>query len=335
MKRIMVFDVPAESGGALSVLYDFYNEYKADKNNEYIFVISKPELLETENVKVLRYPWIKNSWFHRLFFDHYIAPYLIRKYKVDEVISLQNIIVPHTNVRQTVYVHNSLPFADYRFSIFEDRLLWVYQNILSKCIFKSIKKASKVIVQTKWMKEACVNKLKVGEMRIDVLYPNIDIKIKKKFIKSNVSLSTFFYPASEAVFKNHKIIVEACLKLKKAGVENYKVVFTLEGNENSTLRTLYKTVKEHKLPVYFIGDLSREEVFEYYSKSVLVFPSYIETVGLPLLEAQMHETPIIVSDCNFSREILKGYENAYYFDPFNECELFQKMYDLSSFDVGV
>ena len=38
--RIMVFDVPAESGGALSVLHEFYNEFKLDQENEYIFVLN-------------------------------------------------------------------------------------------------------------------------------------------------------------------------------------------------------------------------------------------------------------------------------------------------------
>ena len=34
--RIMVFDVPAESGGSLSVLKAFHSEYKKKLNNNYI-----------------------------------------------------------------------------------------------------------------------------------------------------------------------------------------------------------------------------------------------------------------------------------------------------------
>ena len=116
--NIMVFDVPAESGGALSILNEFYNSFSIDKENNYIFVVSKPILKDTENIKILRFPWIKKSWFHRFYFDHVIAPKLIKNYNVDRVLSLQNIIIPYTNVYQTVYVHNSLPFAEYRFSIF-------------------------------------------------------------------------------------------------------------------------------------------------------------------------------------------------------------------------
>lgn len=328
--RIMVFDVPAESGGALSILQEFYERYKNDVDNEYVFVLSKPELEDTPNVKVLRFQWIKKSWFHRLFFDYFIAPKLIRKYKVDEVFSLQNIMIPKTKVYQTVYVHNSLPFAEYRFSIFEDRLLWVYQNILSRSIFKSIKKANKVIVQTDWMKKACIEKLGIDGNKVKVQRPKVDIKIKSRFIKTKESISTFFYPASPMIFKNHKVIIDSCLKLKEIGITNYCVVFTVNGNENKDIFKIYNTVEDNQLPVSFVGSLPREEVLDYYSKSILVFPSYIETVGLPLIEAKMHGAPIIVSDCSFSHEILNNYENAYFFNPFKVNELSSLMIDMIS-----
>lgn len=321
----MLFDVPAESVGALSILNDFYNECKNDKTNNYIFVVSKPELNETPKIKVLRYPWIKKSWLHRLYFDNIVAPKLIREYRVDKVISLQNIIVPHTKVYQTVYVHNALPFVEHRFSIAESRLLWIYQNIMSKIIYKSIKKANKIIVQTEWMKKACVERLKVNGAKIEVMPPKINIEVKEHFKPTKESLSTFFYPASGFDFKNHKVIVEACLELKDAGIENYRVVFTINGSENKKLSALYKKVKEHDLPVEFIGSISRDTVFDYYSKSVLVFPSYIETVGLPLIEAKMHGAPILASNCAFSHEILDGYDEVQYFNPFNSDELREEM----------
>lgn len=323
--RIMVFDVPAENGGALSVLNDFYYEYKKDLNNDYIFVVSKPELEETKNIKVLRFPWIKKSWIHRLYFDNFIAPKLIGKYGVDKVLSLQNIIVPHSKIYQTVYVHNALSLSAHHFSIFEDRLLWVYQNILSRSVFKSIRNANKVIVQTEWMKKKCIDKLNVEAMKIDVLPPKIDIEVKKLFSETRESLSTFFYPASGVIFKNHNIIIDACIKLNEQGIYDYSVIFTLFGNENKHIAQLYEKVKMYELPVKFIGNLSRDAVFDYYSRSILIFPSYIETVGLPLIEAKMHKTPIIVSDCLFSYETLDGYEKVKYFNPFSIEDLFGNM----------
>ena len=38
--RILVYDVAASSGGALTVLNSFYEEFCKDTKNEYIFVLS-------------------------------------------------------------------------------------------------------------------------------------------------------------------------------------------------------------------------------------------------------------------------------------------------------
>jgi len=319
--RIMVFDVPAESGGALSVLHEFHNEFKLDQENEYIFVLSLPELKETSNIRVLRFPWIKKSWGHRLYFDHLIAPRLIKKHQVDKILSLQNISIPHTKVYQSVFVHNALPFSEYKFSFNENKLLWIYQNIIGKKIIDSIKKADHVIVQTNWMKKQCVEQLKITAKKIEVKPPTINIEAKKTFEKTKESMSTFFYPSSGVVFKNHKVIVDACLMLNEEGIIDYRVIFTLKGDENEHIANLYNTVKKQGLPIKFIGNLTREEVFDFYSRSVLIFPSYIETVGLPLLEAKMHKTPIIASDCVFSHEILSEYTKATFFNPFDSDSL--------------
>jgi glycosyltransferase involved in cell wall biosynthesis len=328
MKKIMVFDVPAESGGALSVLMDFYHKHKLDTNKEYIYVLSKPELIETRNIKVIRFPWIKKSWIHRLYFDKFIAPKLIKQYAVDEILSLQNVIVHNRNTFQTLYVHNSIPFSKYRFSLLENKLLWVYQNIIGRSIFRSIKKANRIIVQTEWMKKACLECLKINPNKIEVMKPNINIEVENYFKATRDNLSTFFFPASGVEFKNHKVIVEACLELKKNGVNNFKVVFTLNKDETKKIAALSEIVKRFDLPVHFIGNITREKVFEYYSKSVLIFPSYIETVGLPLIEAKLHGAPVLVSDCEFSHEILREYNDIKYFDPFNKQDLAKVMLEM-------
>lgn len=70
-----------------------------------------------------------------------------------------------------------------------------------------------------------------------------------------------------------------------------------------------------------IGRIPYTEVLSRYNRSVLVFPSYIESFGYPLAEARAMGTVILASDCPFSREVLEGYENAYFFDPFKPEEL--------------
>ena len=42
--RILVYDVAADSGGAVTVLKSFYEEFCRDTENEYVFVLSVFEL---------------------------------------------------------------------------------------------------------------------------------------------------------------------------------------------------------------------------------------------------------------------------------------------------
>lgn len=68
--KIMVFDVPAETGGALTILKQYHEAAIKDKENEWYFVISTPNLIESSNVRILRFPWVKKSWVHRMYFHN-------------------------------------------------------------------------------------------------------------------------------------------------------------------------------------------------------------------------------------------------------------------------
>ena len=326
--NIAVFDVPAESGGPLSVLNDFYNQVLNHKNDDvqWFFILSTPMLKSKDNVKILNFKWIKKSWFHRLCFDYVIAPRLVKKIKADVIFTMQNIVVPRTKIKQILYMHQPIPFVDYKFKWNDCKILWIHQNIISKNIYSSIKVAQKTIVQTEWIKKACIEKTGINEKRISVIHPKVEnVNSIDSFIFVEESFLTFFYPASSMFYKNHKVILEACKLLVENGITQYKVIFTLEGNESSEIMNIHRIIKSSGLPIKFIGNISRDEVYKYYQKSVLLFPSYVETFGLPLLEARLHKTPIIVSNCSFAHEILENYPNTYYFDTFNSGDLFKKM----------
>lgn len=124
---------------------------------------------------------MKKSWFHRLWFDNVICGKLIKKYKIDKILSLQNTAVPHTDIPQTIYLHLSLPFIEYRFSFFENKLFWIYQNVIGKLIYKSVKRADRVIVQTQWMKSSIISKCNVDGEKITIIPPVVDLKLEKNF----------------------------------------------------------------------------------------------------------------------------------------------------------
>lgn len=325
--KIMVFDVPAEVGGALTILNQYYHVALQDQQNQWYFIVSTPKLLEQKNVRVLNYPWVKKSWFHRLYFDYFISSKLIKEFQIDEVLSLQNTIIPFTNKKQTLYLHQSLPFVETHFGFLENFKFWMYQNVISKMIFQSIRKADQVIVQTKWMIEAAAKKTGSEREKFILQPPTLNIQIKEKYTDQKHENIQFFYPASAFSYKNHRLIIEACKLLKNDRIDYGRVIVTLTGEENNEAKKLKAIVQQENLNIDFVGMITIDQVYEYYSRSVLLFPSYIETFGLPLLEAKMHEAPILASDCAFSHEILDGYEHVRYFDPHQAADLYEKMTD--------
>lgn len=311
-KRIVVYDIAASASGALSVLNDFYAEVRAysDKNIKWTFIISTPQLEDTENIKVIRVPWVKKNWLCRLFFDYFVAPRIVKRERPDRLLSLQNILVPGIKMPQVLFLHNALPFVDYKISIKDSVVLWIYQNIISRFIYSSVKKAEKIIVQTHWMKDACIEKTGIDSEKILVIPPIIDIVPKKLFAYENMDIPTFIYPATPLIYKNHKVIIEACKQLVQEGITNFRVIFTMTGTENKLARKLKAGSEKYNLPIEFVGVLKRDELFEWYSKAILLFPSYIETFGMPLMEARAYDTPIIVCDMPFVIEIIGRYPLA-------------------------
>lgn len=322
--RTLVYDVAADSGGAATVLQSFYEEFKKDTENEYIFVLSVYKLPETDNIKVLNFPEVKKSMLHRLYFDHFVAHKLVKKYKADRVLSLQNIELPHTNVPQTVYEHNALPFSEYKFKPWEAFRPWYSQQILGRMMKKSIRRAEKVLVQTNWMKEEIIHQCGIPADWVEVKFPPVEM-LKTHPWKMDEACPTFFYPAGPPAYKNHRTFLKACELLKEQGMEDYRVIWTVTGEENEGMKKLKAEAEENKLPIEFIGPVPRTQLFEQYASSVLVFPSYIETIGLPLLEARSVGAPILVADCLYARDGVGGYEKAEFFETFDSEALSRLM----------
>ncbi len=324
--RICVYDVAAESGGALTILNRYYRKALSDKQNEYLFIIGLPELASVDNISVMRCPEVKRSWINRILFDWFKAPRMIRDFGAEEVLSLQNVLVPRIESRQIVYMHNVLPkpLCDYRFGLRDSPKMWVYQNIVGRLIVDSCRKADGVVVQTHWLARRLSERCGVESSRISVESVGEEIVAWSRRLKTSVF--TFVYPASAEPFKNHQVVVDACRLLKSQKVGGFKVVFTLDGTENALSERLREQCRLESLPIEFAGWMEKEEIAHMYaSASCLLFPSKLESWGLPLSEAKEYSLPIIVSDLEYAHETIGEYERVHYFDQSDEGQLAFRM----------
>jgi glycosyltransferase involved in cell wall biosynthesis len=315
--NILVYNLAAEYGGALTVLEDFYNEVKQyrDKKIQWYFVVSTSILHNTENITVIQIPAVKKSWFHRWKYDSFEVNKLIKSFKIDKVFSMQNMTIKNCEIEQTVYLHQSLQFSPVKYSLLkkEERSYAIRQKLLCKMIRKSLKKADKIITQTDWMKDATIKWVKSKKPKYYTVFPKFSDIRNEKFDGSTFNTNVFFYPSGDGPHKNHDAIIDACLLLEKERIGNYKIIFTLDKNGSDYSKRLYKKVCQNQLNIEFCGYLSKERVLECYRSSTLIFPSYLETVGYPLLEARNVGCLILASDLPYVKEVLDGYKNVYLF----------------------
>ncbi len=321
--NILVYNVAAEYAGALTILKQFHNEVISNKDESHVwyFVVSTDELEETDNIKVIRVPWVKKSWLHRLWYDKFCAKKLVQQYEIDLVFSMQNMPIDGTNCCQVVYLHQPLQFSPVKYSFWkkEERVYWIRQNIICNIMKNSLKKADSIIVQTEWMKEATHRWLQDFDKSIQVIAPEIKmISCCKLDIDRESGL--FIYPAGGGLHKNHKLIMESSEILKKKGI-SHRVLFTMNANESAYANKLHSEATKKGLNIEFVGFLTSEMVMRLYKKATLIFPSYLETFGLPLLEAKKSGDIILCSNLPYAQEIVGGYKNAYFFDSNNAQQL--------------
>jgi glycosyltransferase involved in cell wall biosynthesis len=333
--RVVLVDVAASSFGVLSILKDF-TDYLAlqDPGVDWVCLVSTDKISSSVPwVRVVRDAYAKRSWAHRLIWEILIAPRLVRHYAPDVVFSLQNTAVLFTRVPQVVYMHQSLPFARWhRWSFFrrEEREMAVRVAVLGPVIRWSVRRASTTIVQTHWMQQVLAISSRVDSSRIVVVAPDCDVSLTASD-ESDISGAActrpgtnFFYPASAMPYKNFEVAIQALILLQAQG-HHAELTLTITGKENDYARRIKQLATPLGDAVKFRGSVPRRSVLLMLQHSILVFPSIIETFGLPLLEARKLGSWVIASDTPFAREILDQYPRARFFASDSAADLASAM----------
>jgi glycosyltransferase involved in cell wall biosynthesis len=226
-------------------------------------------------------------------------------------LSLHDITPRVIAVRQAVYCHNPSPF--YRISLREalqDPKFLVFNQLYALLYRVFIRRNYCVIVQQNWLREEFIRRL--GELPVVVAYPRLRAEathlsplVKRPFV--------FLYPSLPRVFKNLETLCKAVAILDCRGVDGFEVRLTLDGQENSYARWLKRKFGA-LTKIRFIGRLNSGEMASQYGEaSAVVFPSKLETWGLPISEAKEHRLPLLVADLPYAHETVGSYDFVSFF----------------------
>lgn len=335
MAKIIVNAVAISGGGGLTILKQFISNIPL--GDEYFVFIGEVEILDLlpqkENVYFVLMK--KKKWINRLVWDYFGLVYysFINGISADLVISLQNTpIGGFFRTPQIVYLHQAIPIVNYKWRFYSSSEFkyWFYKKIYPYLIRGFFINNKYYVCQAEWMREKYSKLLKFPLGRIYKFSPdfrNYFNNVKLDLIDSGRVF--FIYPAQYYPYKNHLVLIDAVKNIKLQDVIAYskiQILLTLDVDECHELLDYMKRCQVEDSFIY-TGNLSYDEVMSIFEneKSILLFPSEIETIGMPLLEAASFGKPIIVSDLPYAREVLDGYDGVKYVSPHNSDEWSREM----------
>ena len=224
-----------------------------------------------------------------------------------------------------------MPFYKSEFSDLKYNYKEYLFSIFYKYLYKiNIKSNSFVIVQQDWLRDEFCNLFHLDRNRVIVAKPYYKFVTTSNdnTLETKPEIVTFFYPSFPRTFKNFEVICEASKVLNSMGINNFKVALTIDGSENKYAKYIYRKYSKIK-NIDFCGLLPLNKVHEMYKLTdCLLFPSKIETWGLPISEFSLYGKPMIISNLQYAHETAAGISNVVFFDPRDSYELAQRMKEI-------
>mgnify|MGYP003292520077 CR=1 FL=1 len=331
MKTIVVSGVTLRKGGTLAILRDalaYLSELAAHGEYRVVALVHKRELCDYPNIEYLEMPHIVGGWLKRLWCE-YVTMHRISKELVPIYLWLSmHDVTPRVEAKyQAVYCQTSFPFYKWKWRDFRFDPKIPLFALFTRLYYKANVQSNKyLIVQQEWLREGLSKMLNVPESKFIVAPPQrkvtdvIPVPIKKNGY-------TYLYVSTADCHKNFETLCRAAELLEQEiGKNKFKVVLTLKGNENKYAQWLYSQWGNID-SICFHGLMNKETLYGHYKAAdCLVFPSNIETWGLPISEfMEVNDGPMILSDLAYAHNTAQGGERVAFFKQDDAKDLKEKM----------
>lgn len=323
---MVVSGINMVEGGIFTILDTCLQALESfNENNDFEItaLVANKSVFNYKNIKYIEFPKSKKYWFFRFYYEYFYFRKLSKKIQPDVWLSLHDMTPNVVCKKQFVYCHNPMMFYkpsakewffDYKIGLFSVFYKYLYQI--------NIKKNVAVFVQQNWMKDAFQKVFKIDN--VVVSQPKIELQTQNftHDLKLDNNKIHFFYPSFPRSFKNFELIFEAIKILDSKIADQICFHFTLNRNAYDRYsKYLFKKYR-HVGSVHFLGILSKNEVESYYkAMDCLVFPSKLETWGLPISETKFFEKPMFLANLPYAKETVGTYQNVSFFDVKNPKQL--------------
>ena len=300
--RILINVLSLSQGGGRSYASNVLRELGRDPRGFEISLLALPtalEGLETEGLGVLTAHPIPTSHalkgVARQLYEQTVLP--LRAWDFDLLYCVADIAPIFGGRRQIMQCQN--------LNIYDRR--W-YDNPRTRTLARlaglSMRRARRVIFPSRAAADRISELAPVPRDRIRVVHHGVSVGNFASDVPEETTSDYLFLPAAPERHKNIELLIRSLPLLRNSSTEAWIAGESLQDfNHRGRLEALARSVGVARR-VRFLGAIPHHELPAYYRAArALVFPSFIETFGYPVVEAMAAGTPVLASDISTFHEM--------------------------------
>lgn len=170
-----------------------------------------------------------------------------------------------------------------------------------------LKNCKKVYCQNEYIK-SLLNTTYGISPEIKPFFPGVKKSTGNFYLKRTYD---FIYPALTSKHKNHLRLLDAVLELRS--IRKFNIILTIPDTSSDLIRKVQEINSLYPNTILNWGILDHSKIIQLlFQTRWLVFPSLMESLGLPLLEAVECGTKVVASDLEYTRTCI---DNPVTFNP--------------------
>jgi len=291
----------------------------AHPEHEFFFFFDRkpsPEFIYADNVTpVVLFPQARHPLLWYLYFE-WATPIMLKRYHIDLYLSPDGMMPLHPKVPTLTVIH------DLNFEHASGNLKTSHQRYMNHYFPQFARNATRIATVSEYSKDDLVTTYGVNANKIDVVYDGAHnnyrphSNVEKKNIRRRYTDGNPYIIFISTILKRKNLanLLLAFDQVKENDTRNLKLVVV--GNRawwEDELQVAYSNMR-HQHDVIMLGRVEPTDLSALLSAAeTLVYPSYFEGFGIPILEAMYAETAIVASNTTSMPEV--GGDAALYIDP--------------------
>lgn len=327
--HLVVNAVGVKHSGGATVLLDFLNAALREPRVSQITVFCSPntkrkfELPPSSKLHSIEQPIAEYS-IARLLWTEVFLSQRCRHINADIVFCMTGVGRTHSELPSVTLIQQSLPFSGEALRCYTF-LARLKMRLLKEQMRLSCRSAHRVFVQTPTMQKWVTHQLSITPERVSVVLPSVQLDkiLLNDIARESKHAPIILYVGNTSPYKNVESVAEGMRLLRSKYASNVEFHLTWPLDHPICQQTGIKC----------LGFLTKDQLVRAYQQATMVvMPSLVETVGLPMLEAMSLGTPVLAANRPYAHDICQ--DAAVFFDPLSPEDFALKaMQILSSADL--